>query len=57
MGAALTFPGALTLKKGEPLRLRYALYVHSGMADTTKIEELWEAFAATPWEDFPEKKK
>ena len=57
MGAALTFAGALTVKKGEPLRLRYALYVHTGMPSPEKIEQQWKAFAATPWMDFPEKKK
>ena len=57
MGASLTFEKALTVKKGEPLRLRYALYVHAGMPEPAKIEEQWKAFAATPWMDFPEKKK
>jgi Methane oxygenase PmoA len=57
MGASLTFPGALTVKKGEPMRLRYALYIHSGMPERAKIEEQWKAFAATEWEEFPGKKK
>ena len=39
------------------MRLRYALYIHAGMPAPTKIEEQWKAFAATPWMDFPEKKK
>jgi hypothetical protein len=57
MGAALTFAGPLIVKKSEPMRLRYALYIHSGMPVPAKIEEQWKAFAATPWTDFPEKKK
>ena len=57
MGASLTFSGALTVKMGEPMRLRYALYIHSGMPEPAKIEEQWKAFAATPWAEFPEKKK
>jgi hypothetical protein len=57
MGASLTFGGALTVKNGEPMRLRYALYIHSGIADLEKIDAQWKAFAATPWVDFPEKKK
>ena len=57
MGASLTFGGALTVRKGEPMRLRYALYIHSGMPDPAKIETQWKAFADTPWLDFPEKKK
>jgi len=47
---------SLTVRKGEPLRLRYALYVHAGMAAAEKIEEQWKAFAATPWLEFPTKK-
>jgi len=27
------------------------------MPAPAKIEEQWKAFAATPWMDFPEKKK
>jgi hypothetical protein len=57
MGAALTFGHPLTVKKGEPLRLRYALWIHAGMPAPEKIEARWKAFAATPWMDFPEKKK
>ena len=57
MGASLTFASALTVKKDEPLRLRYALYVHAGMPEPAKIEEQWKAFAATLWVEFPEKKK
>jgi hypothetical protein len=57
MGAALTFGHPLTVKKDEPLRLRYALYIHNGMAAPAKIEAQWKAFAATPWMEFPEKKK
>ncbi|MEO6786943.1 MAG: DUF6807 family protein, partial [Chthoniobacteraceae bacterium] len=57
MGAALTFAAPLIVKKGEPMRLRYALWIHSGMPEPAKIEEQWKAFAATSWMDFPEKKK
>lgn len=56
MGAALTFTGALTVTKENPLRLRYALYVHSGAADLEKIETQWRAFAAEPWMEFSAKK-
>jgi hypothetical protein len=56
MGAAVTFAGALTVKKGEPLRLRYALYVHAGMASAEKIEAQWKAFAGMGWVEFPGKK-
>ena len=30
------------------MRLRYALYIHAGMPAPAKIEEHWNAFAATP---------
>ncbi len=57
MGAALTFGHPLVVKKGEPMRLRYALWIHSGMPAPEKIEAQWKAFAATPWVEFPERKK
>lgn len=56
MGAALTFGGALELRPGEPLRLRYALYVHAGMPPAEVLQERWEAFAKTEFRPFPEKK-
>ncbi len=56
MGAALTFANPLVVKKGEPMRLRYALYVHAGMPAPEVIEREWKAFAATAWTDFLEKK-
>ena len=57
MGASLTFSGALAVKVAEPMRLRYALYIHSGMPEPAKIEEQWKTFAATQWEEFPDRKK
>ncbi len=56
MGAALTFPGPITLQPGTPLRLRYALYVHAGMPAAGKLQAQWEAFAKTAWRDFGVKK-
>ena len=56
MGASLTFAGPLVVKNGEPLELRYALYVHAGMPSSEKIEEQWKAFAASPWVAFPVKR-
>jgi hypothetical protein len=55
MGAALTFAAPLTVKKDEPLRLRYALYVHAGMGTAEKIEAQWKAFAESKWVEFPKK--
>jgi hypothetical protein len=56
MGASLTFPEPLTIKKDNHQRLRYALYIHSGQALSEKIEFHWKAFAAEPWTEFPSKK-
>jgi hypothetical protein len=57
MGASTTFPGELTIKKGELLRLRYSLYVHAGVADSELIDKQWKTFAASAWPEFPAPKK
>lgn len=56
MGAAPTFSAPLVVKKGEPLRLRYALLIHHGWVPLEKVEAQWKEFAASPWKDFPAKK-
>ena len=48
MGASLTFAGPRTLKPAEPLRLRYALYVHAGVPSLDALNAQWEAFAKLP---------
>ena len=55
MGAALTLPGALTIRPGEPLRLRYALYVHAGVPSPEALQRRWEEFAVTSFAEFPKK--
>jgi len=57
MGASLTFPGAYTIQPGTPLKLRYGLYIHRGVAPSERIETQWKTFAAQSFEDFPVKKK
>jgi hypothetical protein len=47
MGAALTFGGSRDILPGQPLRLRYGLWVHRGVPDANQIGAQWKAFAAT----------
>jgi hypothetical protein len=56
MGVALTFPGELKIEPGQPLKLRYALYVHAGLPAPAAIEARWAEFAKTAWVDFPAKR-
>ncbi len=45
MGASLTFDGPRQVRPSEPLRLRYGLYIHSGVKPTSGIEAKWGQFA------------
>ncbi|MEQ1859302.1 MAG: PmoA family protein [Chthoniobacteraceae bacterium] len=56
MGASLTFAGPHTIEIGKPLRLRYALYIHRGIAAPEKIEAQWKKFAAGEWEEIGKKR-
>lgn len=51
MGAALTFDGPRRIEPGQPLRLRYGLYVHAGMPDLKAIEARWDQFCSLPGGD------
>ena len=57
MGAALTCSGARSILPGQPLQLRYGLYVHAGIPAPEKIQQQWEAFSRTAPFDFKPKKK
>jgi hypothetical protein len=48
MGAPLTFDGPRAIRPGEPLRLRYGLWIHRGVPSADRIGEQWKSFAATP---------
>jgi hypothetical protein len=56
MCASLTFPAAHTIRPGQPLRLRYALYVHAGIPAAEHIEARWKQFSASAFLPFPAKK-
>ena len=55
MGASLTFPGEIVIPPGQPLRLRYALYVHAGVPPLEALQKRWEVFAGTEWVNFGKK--
>lgn len=54
MGASLTFAGPITIHPGQPLRLRYGLYVHDGVPTPERIEDRWKRFAETEVDALPE---
>lgn len=56
MGAAVTFPGSIVIKPGEPLRLRYGIYVHTGIPEPAALQQRWAEFAQTTFRDFPAKR-
>lgn len=48
MGAALTFDAARTIELGQPLRLRYGLYVHGGLRSVKELDAAWTRFTELP---------
>jgi hypothetical protein len=58
MGTSLTFDGPRKIEPGQPLRLRYGLYVHAGQPSVEALERRWSGFAKTQVVDLaPGKKK
>ncbi len=55
MGASFTQDGPRTIKLGEPLKLRYGLWVHAALPDPKAIEARWEAFTKLPAPEPPKK--
>lgn len=55
MGASATFDAARTIRAGEPLKLRYGLWIHAGAPPAALIEQHHVAFAKIG--DPPAKKK
>ncbi|HVR36389.1 MAG TPA: PmoA family protein [Methylomirabilota bacterium] len=54
MGASLTFAEARPIKPGEPLRLRYGLYIHAGVPPVGELQARWEMFAGKPLPEMEE---
>lgn len=48
MGASLSLAGPITVAPDRPLRLRYGLWMHSGVPDRPTIDRAWSAFADLP---------
>ncbi len=48
MGASLAFASPQIIKTNQPLTLRYGLYVHNGMPNSSLLQKEWEAFAKIP---------
>ncbi|MEX2215903.1 MAG: PmoA family protein [Phycisphaeraceae bacterium] len=55
MGACLSLEKAITVTPEKPLRLRYALFVHSGAPTRDELEERWQTFAKSEVKDLPAK--
>jgi len=50
MGASLTFNGPREIQPNESLKLRYGLYIHSGVKSSEAIEAVWKRFSKIPSE-------
>jgi hypothetical protein len=48
MGACLTFNGPRVIEPKNPLRLRYALYIHSSMPTPKQLDARWTLFSDLP---------
>jgi hypothetical protein len=55
MGASLTLVEPIVIAPGQPLRLRYGLFVHDGVPRPETIEGRWEEFSRTAVADLPAK--
>ncbi len=52
MGASFSYDALRTLRPGEKLKLRYALFVHSGYPSKAVLDERWDAFSKSSAAEF-----
>ncbi len=55
MGACLNLDKAITITPDKPLKLRYGLYIHSGMPPLKTIGKQWQEFSKLPLPDLTNK--
>ena len=56
MGPSLTLSAPLTIDPGKPLRLKYALYIHSGAPTPDHLNTLWSTFSKSEQLPLPPKR-
>jgi hypothetical protein len=55
MGASLTLEKPITIAPGAPMRLRYGLYIHSGVPPAEALDARWSEFAGVRLSDLSAK--
>jgi hypothetical protein len=57
MGVSLTFDGPRIIAPGQPLQLRYGVYVHAGQPAAGQLQQRWEEFSRAPPAEFKLRRK
>jgi hypothetical protein len=55
MGASLSYEKPIVIEPGHALRLRYGLYIHSGVPAPDVLNAVWDAFARASITQLPAK--